>query len=81
MNRNPDTYGQLVKFFSLLIAVLLLACAIACVFFGTIFLALCSAIVSAYAWMLFFDALKGEIVEEVHNARSERSEERDQSVL
>jgi hypothetical protein len=61
--------GPLAKFLSLLVAVLLLATAIVCIFFGSILLAICSSVVSAYAAMLFFDALKLEMLHELRQSK------------
>ena len=61
--------GPLAKFLSLVMAVLLLATAVACIFYGSIVLAVCSSVVSAYAAMLFFDVLKLEMLEEMQQSR------------
>ena len=61
--------GPLAKFLSLVMAVLLLATAIVCIFFGSILLAICSSVISAYAAMLFFDVLKAEMLDEWRQSR------------
>ena len=58
---------QLVKFLSLAMGLLLLAAAVGCIFFGHVLLAVCCAVVGAYALMLFFDALKAEIIEAIRD--------------
>lgn len=58
------------KFLSLVLGVLLVAAAVACVCFGSVFLAVCCSIVGAYALMIFFDIMKAELVQELRQSKN-----------
>lgn len=61
MNRYLGTSGKFIRFISLTVALLMAAVTVTNLFFGAVWLALCSAVIAGYAGTIFFEAMEVSI--------------------
>lgn len=70
MNRYLGTSGKAIRFVSLTVALLMTAVTVTNLFFGAVWLALCSAVIAGYAGTIFFEAMEVSIKSRVDDEES-----------
>lgn len=61
MNRYLGTSGKIIRFVSLTATLLMTAVTVTNLFFGAVWLALCSAVIAGYAGTIFFEAFEASL--------------------